>query len=253
MVNKLTILKLGGSVVTKKSKPLTFNPNAVRSLSKIIKKFNEPLIIVHGAGSFGHYYAKRYKISDKPTNSTKHVVKIRDSMQLLNQKIIKIFHENHVNTFSFSPTSMYHNRKIPNDWKKILQKSISLNLIPVTFGDVLIANNGFYIHSGDLIVHDLCKLLNPKRVIFASNIDGIYQNTEDVTSLIPIINNNKNNLKFSKLHYDVTGGIKTKINQSLKIANLGIDVQITNGLNTKNLSKALNGEHVGTLFVGDNV
>jgi len=253
MVNKLTILKLGGSVVTKKSKPLTFNPNAVRSLSKIIKKFNEPLIIVHGAGSFGHYYAKRYKISDKPTNSTKHVVKIRDSMQLLNQKIIKIFHENHVNTFSFSPTSMYHNRKIPNDWKKILQKSISLNLIPVTFGDVLIANNGFYIHSGDLIVHDLCKLLNPKRVIFASNIDGIYQNPQDVSSLIPIINNNKNNLKFSKLNYDVTGGVKTKINQSLKIANLGIDVQITNGLNTKNLLKALNGEHVGTLFIGDKV
>ena len=62
-----------------------------------------------------------------------------------------------------------------------------------------------------------------------------------------------NFLKFSKLNYDVTGGIKTKINQSLKIANLGIDVQITNGLNTKNLSKALNGEHVGTLFVGDNL
>ena len=148
---------------------------------------------------------------------------------------------------------MYHNRKIPNDWKKILQKSISLNLIPVTFGDVLIANNGFYIHSGDLIVHDLCKLLNPKRVIFASNIDGIYQNPQDVSSLIPIINNNKNNLKFSKLNYDVTGGVKTKINQSLKIANLGIDVQITNGLNTKNLLKALNGEHVGTLFIGDKV
>ena len=102
MVNKLTILKLGGSVVTKKSRPLTFNADSVRNLSKTIKKFKDPLIIVHGAGSFGHYYAKRYRISDKPTKSTKHVVKIRDSMQLLNQKIIKIFHEYHVNTFSFS-------------------------------------------------------------------------------------------------------------------------------------------------------
>ena len=59
------------------------------------------------------------------------------------------------------------------------------------------------------------------------------------------------NLKFSKLNYDVTGGIKTKITQSLKIANLGIDVQITNGLNSKTLIKALMGEHVGTLFIGD--
>ena len=113
MVNKLTILKLGGSVVTKKSRPLTFNADSVRNLSKVIKKFKEPLIIVHGAGSFGHYYAKRYRISNKPTKSTQHVVKIRDSMQLLNQKIIKIFHANQVNTFSFSPTSMYNNKKIP--------------------------------------------------------------------------------------------------------------------------------------------
>ena len=106
MANKLTILKLGGSVITKKSKPLTFNSDSVQKISKVIKKFNEPLIIVHGAGSFGHYYAKRYRISDKPTKSTNHVVKIRDSMQLLNQKLVKIFHKNNVNTFSFSPMYM---------------------------------------------------------------------------------------------------------------------------------------------------
>tara|TARA_B100001750_G_scaffold31857_1_gene21835 strand:- start:633 stop:1394 length:762 start_codon:yes stop_codon:yes gene_type:complete len=251
MANKLTILKLGGSVITKKSKPLTFNSDSVQKISKVIKKFNEPLIIVHGAGSFGHYYAKRYRISDKPTKSTNHVVKIRDSMQLLNQKLVKIFHKNNVNTFSFSPMYMYHNKKIINNWQSILKKSISLDLIPITFGDVLLAKNGFYIYSGDLIVYDLCKLLNPKRVIFASNIDGIYQNPDDDSTLIPIIKNNMHNLKFSKLNYDVTGGIKTKITQSLKIANLGIDVQITNGLNSKTLIKALMGEHVGTLFIGD--
>ena len=251
MVNKLTILKLGGSVITKKSKALTFNRNSVEKLSKVIKKFNEPLIIVHGAGSFGHYYAKRYGISSKPTRSTKHVVKIRDSMQSLNRKLVEIFHQNGVNTFSFSPIYMYNNRKIPNIWKNTLQKSISFDLVPMTFGDVLLSNNGFYIHSGDLIVYDLCKLLNPKRVVFASNIDGIYQNLDDNSSLVPIIKNNKNNLKFSKINYDVTGGIKTKITQSLKIANLGIEVQITNGLNSKNLIKALKGEHIGTLFIGD--
>ena len=122
MANKLTILKLGGSVITKKSKPLTFNSDSVQKISKVIKKFNEPLIIVHGAGSFGHYYAKRYRISDKPTKSTNHVVKIRDSMQLLNQKLVKIFHKNNVNTFSFSPMYMYHNKKIINNWQSILKK-----------------------------------------------------------------------------------------------------------------------------------
>ena len=59
MANKLTILKLGGSVITKKSKPLTFNSHYVQKKSKVIKKFNEPLINVNGAGSLGNYYAKR--------------------------------------------------------------------------------------------------------------------------------------------------------------------------------------------------
>lgn len=250
MVNKLTILKLGGSVVTKKSKPLTFNSTSVQNISKVIKKFDEPLIIVHGAGSFGHYYAKRYGISTEPTRSLKPVIKIRDSMLLLNQKIIDILRKNVINTFSFSPMYMYHNNKILNAWKNILTRSLYFGLTPVTFGDVLLGTKGFYIHSGDIIVKDLCNLLNPKRVVFASNIDGIYEDIDDTSSLIPIIKT-KHNFKFSKLNYDVTGGIKTKIVQSMKIANLGIEVQITNGLNSKTLMKALKGEHMGTLFIGD--
>ena len=146
---------------------------------------------------------------------------------------------------------MYNNNKIPNSWKKILTHSLSFGLIPTTFGDVLLGSKGFYIISGDVIVLDLCRLLKPSRVIFASNIDGIYEDINDKSSLIPKISNFHNNFKFSKLDYDVTGGIKTKITQSMKIANLGIEVQITNGLNSHTLMKALKGEHVGTLFVGD--
>ena len=60
MVKRLTIIKLGGSVVTNKLKPLTFNYNSVDNIAKIIKNFDGPVRIVHGAGSFGHYYAKYY-------------------------------------------------------------------------------------------------------------------------------------------------------------------------------------------------
>ena len=251
MVKRLTIIKLGGSVVTNKLKPLTFNYNSVDNIAKIIKNFDGPVMIVHGAGSFGHYYAKYYGVSDKPTRSIKSVIKIRDSMQLLHSKIINVFQKNKLDTFSFSPIYMYNNNKIPNSWKKILTHSLSFGLIPTTFGDVLLGSKGFYIISGDVIVLDLCRLLKPSRVVFASNIDGIYEDINDKSSLIPKISNLHNNFKFSKLDYDVTGGIKTKITQSMKIANLGIEVQITNGLNSHTLMKALKGEHVGTLFVGD--
>ena len=80
MVKRLTIIKLGGSVVTNKLKPLTFNYNSVDNIAKIIKNFDGPVMIVHGAGSFGHYYAKYYGVSDKPTRSIKSVIKINCSL-----------------------------------------------------------------------------------------------------------------------------------------------------------------------------
>ena len=62
MVNNIIILKLGGSVITAKSKPQTLNVRAIKNIAKIISEFDKPIIVVHGAGSFGHYFAKRFRI-----------------------------------------------------------------------------------------------------------------------------------------------------------------------------------------------
>ena len=54
MLDRLTILKIGGSVITDKSKILKPNISSMKNISKILKKFDR-VILVHGAGSFGHY------------------------------------------------------------------------------------------------------------------------------------------------------------------------------------------------------
>ncbi|UCH38405.1 MAG: hypothetical protein JSV76_06030, partial [Candidatus Bathyarchaeota archaeon] len=52
---KLTLLKLGGSVITNKEKPCTPNHSVIMRLAHEIKRANiTPLVIVHGGGSFGH-------------------------------------------------------------------------------------------------------------------------------------------------------------------------------------------------------
>ena len=55
------ILKLGGSVITDKTKEKTFKEKLMDDLALKIKKANKQLIIVHGAGSFGHILAKKYE------------------------------------------------------------------------------------------------------------------------------------------------------------------------------------------------
>ena len=56
------IIKLGGSVITEKSKQEFFRQDVMDVLSKEIKKADKEVILGHGAGSFGHIVAKQYEL-----------------------------------------------------------------------------------------------------------------------------------------------------------------------------------------------
>lgn len=80
MVDKIVLIKIGGSSITNKSEEETLNPDALEWFAKLIastvdtsflsskvsvgssNEFNtkSKFILVHGAGSFGHHSAKRY-------------------------------------------------------------------------------------------------------------------------------------------------------------------------------------------------
>lgn len=252
LANNIVILKLGGSVITTKSKPQTLNIRAIKNIAQIIREFDKPIIIVHGAGSFGHYFAKRFRISNKPTTSIKAITQIRESMIKLNSSVIEIFNKYKINTLAFSPISMYNKKNILLHWEHYLKKMLNMDMVPITYGDIIPGSKGFYIISGDVIVKDLTHLLNPRNVVFASDIDGLYSDINDKSTLIKKVQINKRySMNFHTKKFDVTGGIQTKLKQALDIAQLGTNVQITNGLRPRILMKALNGEHIGTLITGN--
>ena len=56
------IVKLGGSVITDKSRENSFKQEIANRLSREIKNANKKSIIIHGAGSFGHILAKKYNL-----------------------------------------------------------------------------------------------------------------------------------------------------------------------------------------------
>src|SRR3972149_980079 len=62
---KLTILKIGGSVITDKNGELAARTEAINRLAEEIQRSSvKNLIIVHGGGSFGHPTAQKYGIKD---------------------------------------------------------------------------------------------------------------------------------------------------------------------------------------------
>ena len=65
MDKPLILLKLGGSLITDKTKPYTANIPVIKRLAREIHEAREEkdinLIVGHGGGSFPHVSAKKYQ------------------------------------------------------------------------------------------------------------------------------------------------------------------------------------------------
>lgn len=84
-------IKLGGSVITNKSQYKNFNRCQTARLCKEIAKSNKEIIIVHGAGSFGHIISKKFSLKDGLQNPKQifAVAKVQYDVQELSSMITK--------------------------------------------------------------------------------------------------------------------------------------------------------------------
>ena len=174
----MILIKLGGSIITNKERPLSARSKKIDSIMKQIKKIKEPKIIVHGGGSYGHYWSVKYNMHTKPAkNDMRGVAIVKNSMVELNKIILDIAVKNRINAYCLPPTDfMNGNKPIKN--KILTIKDISKSgLTPVTFGDALwFGQKKSFILSGDVIMSTLAKILRPRLTIFVLNVDGVYSN-----------------------------------------------------------------------------
>ena len=244
----LTIIKLGGSTVTLKNKPLSANLPVIMELGKIIKQITTPLIIVHGGGSFGHHFASKWGLSTFPQNTNPQaIVETRKSMFDLHLLILESFSKSNVFPYTLPPCSILDGDQLSPSAIKFLNVLMKNNLIPITFGDVMVDQSGAYIVSGDKLMEIISSSLLVKKAIFAMDVDGIYENTSSGISLADTVlyglNSNVN---------DVTGSISGKLNSSFKIAKNGIDVHFVNGSYPDRILKVLKGRsYLGSMIKGD--
>ena len=174
----MILIKLGGSIITNKEKPLSARRKTIDSILKQIRKIDEPKIIVHGGGSYGHYWSVKYDMHTKPARyDLKGVSVVKNSMIALNKIILDMAVKNRLNPYSLPPTDfMSGNRSIKSKILTINDIAKS-GLTPITYGDALwYGQKKSYILSGDIIMTTLAKTLKPRLSIFALNVDGVYSN-----------------------------------------------------------------------------
>ncbi|KAK0050964.1 acetylglutamate kinase [Biomphalaria pfeifferi] len=232
------VIKFGGSAVTDKGCFETYRPDVTSKLAQHVKDCHEAgmsCIIVHGAGSFGHHQAKEYAINEGLRGATKEDHKhkiwgyclVRQSVLKLNNAVVNSLIDVGVPAISISPgTSWKVKDRQPLHWPhEVLEQYLLSGLVPVFHGDCCMDTDlTCSILSGDAVIKAVCSNFNVKKVVFVTDVAGIYDrppNFQDAKLLKTLKVDERGELtesiQLSSSANDVTGGMKLKLKSALDI------------------------------------
>ncbi|XP_058772518.1 isopentenyl phosphate kinase-like [Vicia villosa] len=235
-------------------KPEDFGDDYVSECSRFI--------VVHGAGSFGHFQASKSGVHkgnlDKPLVKGGFVA-TRISVTTLNLEIVRALAREGIPSVGMSPFScgwITGERHISSADLSPVARAIDSGFTPVLHGDAVLDEiQGCTILSGDVIISHLAAYSKPKYVVFLTDVYGVYDRPPSEPDAIllkeiavaedgswsVIKPKLQNSIELTVAAHDTTGGMKTKISEAAMIAKLGIDVYIVKAATSHSL-KALNGD-----------
>lgn len=277
-MKELVFLKLGGSLITDKTRPYMPRLDVMDDLASQINMAlqahpNLRLIIGHGAGSFGHVPAREYRTREGlPPRSTPLMHRGRDDSEenywkgyaevwyqasSLNRHVMNALHKAMVRAISLPPSSSV----ISSDGKVSIwettpiRMALAAGIVPVIFGDVVFdeIHGGTILSTEDLFMH-LGRALNPERILLAGIESGVWEDfparTKKIDRITPQSFHEIREGVGKSASADVTGGMESKVRQMLDLAQevSGVTIQIFSGEEPGNIIKALTGEMLGTLI-----
>lgn len=253
------VLKIGGSVITHKKKPLTAKPSNIQRLAEEISQAKvSPLIIIHGGGSFGHPLAKQHRIKEGWRSEKKQRLgfsETHQAMLTLNKLVLDALIHNNIPAVAVSPISCLTTKsgRIVTSIIEPLKSLLEIGFVPVLYGDaVLDSNLGFTILSGDQLTASLALQLNAKRIIMGIDVDGLFSADPKRNPSAELLRHItlrqlkeiESRIEEPATTTDVTGGMLGKINELRGAIEKGIPVFVVNATKPKRVYKALKGDEV---------
>ncbi len=257
-MSALALIKIGGGLITDKEKPLavreTMMRAAARSLANAIRANpSVSFLIGNGAGSFGHFIASLNRAPDAVGFDADHVAEIHASVVKLNAIFVDHLIEEGVPAVSVSPAEHIscNDAVVTHQSTDSLLALLSAKKVPVIFGDILRDEvRGGTIFSTESLFEIIIPSLtsfDDISVIYAGNTEGIL---DGAGTVIPEIRARDaqayaSNMT-SPLGFDVTGGMRHKLESAARMTRLAKRVYIVSGSDPSAITKATAGEAVGT-------
>jgi isopentenyl phosphate kinase len=258
----LIFLKLGGSLITDKTRPYTARPDKLNLLAaeiaSILKENAElQLVLGHGSGSFGHAAASRYNTRQgvSGTAAWHGFAEVWYQASTLNRIVLEALIGAGLPAVTLSPAASItseHGKII--EWNQFpLREALSKGLLPVIHGDVVFDKvlGGTILSTEDLFAY-LAHLLHPDSILLSGLEAGVWADFPAHKHLLAEITPGSFAQHASGLGAasgaDVTGGMLSKVTGMLSLVEQipGLEVMIFSGEQPGNLVRALRGENPGT-------
>ena len=243
----ITLLKIGGSLVTDKNQRSTFRQSVMARVATEIADAlkTQPalkLIIGHGSGSFGHFEAQQYDTMAGVQSPEQWVgfAKVATVAAELNYLVAKELHNANIPAMRIQPSAsaLAENGIITQMSLTSIEWALQHQLVPLVYGDVAFDTvRGGTIISTETIFTYLVAHLPVKHIILLGEVDGVYDGQKNIiTQITPDNFHQYKSVLGGSSGVDVTGGMLTKVEDMLELASREPYpvIQIING-NTKGI------------------
>ena|SRR2546425_1987551 len=255
------VVKLGGSAITDKSKTSTARLEVIHDAIKEVVSYSGPVVLLHGGGSFAHPFVSKAALRNgfRQKSQLVSVSEIELNLDQLTRIIGVGLLLRHRPFVPLSPMSFMTLRRghVGRSFLAPVTAALRLGLIPLIHGDVTFDEvRGCGIVSADRIASLLGEKIGTSKILFGCDVDGLYDgNPKSSSKAELIVEVNRGNyvqvLKGLKpTSGDVTGGMRGKALEALRLAKHGCESYIFNLTESGNLGRLLRGSSsIGTRFV----
>jgi isopentenyl phosphate kinase len=265
----LVFVKLGGSLITDKTVPMTPRQDVIdRCAAEISAAADAGLSVLvgHGSGSFGHTVASEYGTRQgvQGESAWRGFAQVAVVAAELNHLVVRALVRSGLAAVALPPSASALCRGGELAWMdvRVARSLLAAGAVPVVFGDVAIDERlGGTIVSTEQVFAYLAIRLKPARIVLAGEVDGVY-NCDPVTApsearIYSAIGPENYHEVISSAGgargVDVTGGMLDKVRRMYDLAaRLGrTQAQIVNGNRPDLLRRAMLGQATGegTLLV----
>ena len=258
------VVKLGGGLITDKSSLKSPRTDIIDSICNEIShlvSLGNSVIIVHGAGSYGHLLAKKWSLShglrkDFSEQQREAVKIVRSDMRELSSLVSKSLRDRGIETVTFPPSDWAKNTGDSFEGDVSIFDSFPSNVVPITFGDVVHVDGGaeFGILSGDdLMARISIEIPSVTHCVFLlGDAEGMMDKPPHLegSKLIKLWKSGEIVETEHNSEQDVTGGIELKAERASLISKKVEEVWFINGNCPERLSELLtDGTTIGTKIV----